>query len=36
MALSHLLNHAADMVQGVGQGRSLTELLGRVPAAARR
>jgi len=33
--LSHLLNHAADMVQGVGQGRSLTELLGRVPAAAR-
>ena len=35
MALSHLLNHAADMVQGVGQGRSLTELLGRVPATAR-
>ena len=35
MALSHLLNHAADMVQGVGAGRSLTELLGRVPATAR-
>ncbi len=35
IALSHLLNHVADMVQGVGEGRSLTDLLGRVPAAAR-
>jgi 16S rRNA (cytosine967-C5)-methyltransferase len=35
IALSHLLNHVADMVQGVGEGRSLTELLRRVPAAAR-
>lgn len=35
IALSHLLNHAADMVQGVGEGRSLTELIGRIPAPAR-
>jgi len=35
MALSHLLNHCADMVQGVGDGRSLTDLLTRAPAAAR-
>jgi 16S rRNA (cytosine967-C5)-methyltransferase len=35
IALAHLLNHAADMVQGVLGGRSLTELLGGVPSAAR-
>jgi 16S rRNA (cytosine967-C5)-methyltransferase len=35
IALSHLLNHVADMVQGVGEGRSLTDLLARVPGAAR-
>jgi 16S rRNA (cytosine967-C5)-methyltransferase len=35
IALSHLLNHAADMVQGVQGGRSLTELIATVPAAAR-
>jgi 16S rRNA (cytosine967-C5)-methyltransferase len=35
IALSRLLNHAADMVQGVREGRSLTELLLQVPAAAR-
>lgn len=35
IALSHLLRHTADMVQGVGEGRSLTDLLTRVPAAAR-
>jgi 16S rRNA (cytosine967-C5)-methyltransferase len=35
IALSHLLNHAADMVQGVQAGRSLTELIATVPAAAR-
>jgi 16S rRNA (cytosine967-C5)-methyltransferase len=35
IALSHLLNHAADMVQGVQAGRSLTELIAGVPAAAR-
>jgi 16S rRNA (cytosine967-C5)-methyltransferase len=33
--LAHLLNHAADMVQGVLDGRSLTDLLATVPAAAR-
>ena len=35
IALSHLLNHTADMVQGVGEGRSLTDLMARVPQAAR-
>ena len=35
IALSHLLDHTADMVQGVREGRSLTELLVRVPAPAR-
>jgi 16S rRNA (cytosine967-C5)-methyltransferase len=35
IALSHLLGHAADMVQGVREGRSLTDLLARVPVAAR-
>jgi 16S rRNA (cytosine967-C5)-methyltransferase len=35
VALAHLLNHAADMVQGVLAGRSLTDLLGGVPSAAR-
>ena len=35
LALAHLLNHAADMVQGVQAGRSLTDLLAEVPAAAR-
>ena len=35
IALSHLLNHTADMVQGVGEGRSLTDLMARVPLAAR-
>jgi 16S rRNA (cytosine967-C5)-methyltransferase len=35
IALSHLLAHAADMVQGVREGHSLTDLLTRVPAAAR-
>lgn len=35
IALSHLLNHTADMVQGVGEGRSLTDLMARVPPAAR-
>ncbi|HVK30972.1 MAG TPA: 16S rRNA (cytosine(967)-C(5))-methyltransferase RsmB, partial [Burkholderiaceae bacterium] len=35
IALAHLLNHAADMVQGVLAGRSLTDLLGGVPSAAR-
>ena len=35
IALSHLLRHTADMVQGVGAGHSLTDLLTRVPAAAR-
>jgi 16S rRNA (cytosine967-C5)-methyltransferase len=34
-ALHLLLDHAADMVQGVLSGRSLTELLAGVPAAAR-
>lgn len=34
-ALALLLNHAADMVQGVQAGRSLTDLLAGVPAAAR-
>ena len=33
--LSKLLNHSADMVQGVQAGRSLTELLLSVPAPAR-
>ncbi|HET9823019.1 MAG TPA: 16S rRNA (cytosine(967)-C(5))-methyltransferase RsmB [Burkholderiaceae bacterium] len=35
IALAHLLDHAADMVQGVQAGRSLTDLLAGVPAAAR-
>ncbi len=35
IALSHLLNHTADMVQGVGEGRSLTDLMARVPPSAR-
>ena len=35
LALSHLLLHSADMLQGVREGRSLTELLARVPPAAR-
>jgi 16S rRNA (cytosine967-C5)-methyltransferase len=35
IALSHLLAHTADMVQGVREGRSLTDLLARVPANAR-
>jgi 16S rRNA (cytosine967-C5)-methyltransferase len=35
IALSHLLQHTADMVQGVREGRSLTDLLARVPPAAR-
>ena len=35
IALSHLLAHTADMVQGVREGRSLTDLLTRVPANAR-
>ncbi|MDP1690967.1 MAG: 16S rRNA (cytosine(967)-C(5))-methyltransferase RsmB [Burkholderiaceae bacterium] len=35
IALSHLLQHTADMVQGVREGRSLTDLLARVPANAR-
>jgi 16S rRNA (cytosine967-C5)-methyltransferase len=35
IALAHLLNHAADMVQGVWDGRSLTDLLATLPAAAR-
>jgi 16S rRNA (cytosine967-C5)-methyltransferase len=34
-ALAHLLNHCADMVQGVLAGRSLTELLAGVPGPAR-
>jgi 16S rRNA (cytosine967-C5)-methyltransferase len=34
-ALALLLNHAADMVQGVQAGRSLTDLLAGVPVAAR-
>jgi 16S rRNA (cytosine967-C5)-methyltransferase len=33
--LSQLLNHSADMVQGVLAGRSLTELLAAVPGPAR-
>jgi len=35
IALSHLLAHTAEMVQGVRDGRSLTDLLARVPANAR-
>jgi 16S rRNA (cytosine967-C5)-methyltransferase len=35
IALSHLLDHTANMVQGVREGRSLTDLLPRVPDAAR-
>jgi 16S rRNA (cytosine967-C5)-methyltransferase len=35
IALFHQLNHAADMVQGVLAGRSLTELIAGVPVAAR-
>ena len=34
-ALHLLLDHAADMVQGVVAGRSLTELLAGVPASVR-
>jgi 16S rRNA (cytosine967-C5)-methyltransferase len=34
-ALHHLLNHTADMVQGVLAGRSLSDLLPTVPEAAR-
>jgi 16S rRNA (cytosine967-C5)-methyltransferase len=34
-ALHLLLDHAADMVQGVLAGRSLTELLATLPASAR-
>jgi 16S rRNA (cytosine967-C5)-methyltransferase len=34
-ALAHLLNHCADMVQGVLAGHSLTELLASVPGPAR-
>jgi 16S rRNA (cytosine967-C5)-methyltransferase len=35
LALSQLLAHTADMVQGVQAGRSLTDLLVTVPAPAR-
>jgi 16S rRNA (cytosine967-C5)-methyltransferase len=35
IALSHLLQHTADMVQGVREGRSLTDLLARVPPTVR-
>jgi 16S rRNA (cytosine967-C5)-methyltransferase len=35
LALSQLLAHSADMVQGVLAGRSLTDLLTAVPAPAR-
>jgi 16S rRNA (cytosine967-C5)-methyltransferase len=35
LALSQLLAHTADMVQGVLAGRSLTDLLATVPAPAR-
>jgi 16S rRNA (cytosine967-C5)-methyltransferase len=35
LALSHLLVHCAGAVQGVREGRSLTELLARVPSGAR-
>jgi 16S rRNA (cytosine967-C5)-methyltransferase len=35
IALSHLLDHTANMVQGVREGRSLADLLPRVPDAAR-
>ncbi len=35
MPLATLLNHAADAVQAVRAGRSLTEALERCPAAAR-
>lgn len=35
LPLSQLLGHTADMVTGVLAGRSLTDLLGSVPAAAR-
>jgi len=35
IALSHLLDHTANMVQGVREGRSLSDLLPRVPEAAR-
>jgi 16S rRNA (cytosine967-C5)-methyltransferase len=34
IALSEVLNHCADMVQGVLEGRSLTDLLARVPGGA--
>jgi 16S rRNA (cytosine967-C5)-methyltransferase len=34
-ALAHLLDHTADMVQGVLAGRSLTDLLAAVPESAR-
>ena len=35
IALALLLDHAADMVQGVQAGRSLTELLAALPAPVR-
>ena len=35
IALSVLLLHAADLVQGVLEGQSLTALLPRVPSAPR-
>ena len=35
IGLSHLLAHTADLVQGVREGRSLTDLMARVPANAR-
>jgi 16S rRNA (cytosine967-C5)-methyltransferase len=35
IALSHLLDHTANMVQGVREGRSLADLLPRLPDAAR-
>ena len=35
IALALLLNHSADMVQGVLAGRSLTELLAALPAPVR-
>jgi 16S rRNA (cytosine967-C5)-methyltransferase len=35
IALSHLLSHCADMVQGVREGHSLTALIARVPANVR-
>ena len=35
LPLAHLLAHAADAVQGVREGRSLTDLLAQVPPSAR-